>query len=357
MLKILSVFIKTPIKIDESYEPKIAILLSVYNEIGFLEDCIASILNSDYPNEKIRLLIGSDGSDDGSDEILENYANEHSNIEFYRLERGGKNSVLNSLMEKVKEEIVFFIDADTRLEPNTLIESVRPFGDNEIGVVLVRIINEGVTGQIDESYYQKFESILRDLESWIKSTINSTGPFYGIRREMYENLEDNRRCDDFVPVLKSVVSDKRVVYLNDTYAREYRPKSIDDELGRRVRVSAGGLATIFSFPKLLNPFRLEGFFLWSHKLIRYLMPYTYLVSLLISAMAFFFLGDTWGIAFVVFILPLFLFVFGYVYSIMTKRNPNNKLFQYSEFLITMLYGIHLGWIGFFRNRNNAIWTH
>lgn len=355
ILKIILVFRRDEQKLDHEYLSDISIIISVYNEEDFITECLQSIINADYPKHKLNILIGSDGSTDETDSIINQFEEDYPFIRSFRFERSGKNNVLLNLLPMANTPLIFFMDADTRLSKDSISLAVANFSMPDTGAVIVEMKGMNQSGEIDEGFYQRFESSIRKMESDIKSTVNSLGAFYGIRRENAVYSMSSQICDDYITILNTINNGYKVKFIDDTNVIEFRPKSIDDELGRRVRVSAGGLSTIAEYPNLLvNLGRIESFFLISHKIIRYLMPYFYLIAVFSSTLLWVFKDTYWWVVAILTTLPLIL----HVLNLMTKKKLSHlRIFQYCEFLLTMLYGMHLGWVGFLKGRNNAIWTH
>ena len=101
------------IKKDNEFTPKVAILFAAHNECAVIENKINSILKSSYPLEKIEIWIGSDLSNDGTDEIVQDIQKVHSNIHLYRAaERTGKSGIMNILVEMTDAEIIIATDAN-----------------------------------------------------------------------------------------------------------------------------------------------------------------------------------------------------------------------------------------------------
>ncbi|MCX6147478.1 MAG: glycosyltransferase [Candidatus Kapabacteria bacterium] len=133
-----NIFSKDVLK-SNLFRPEITILIAAHNEERYIEDCIKSILNSDYPKEKISVIVGSDESTDKTNSILEVFSSEYTNIVFYKFDRIGKNAVINKLYEYVKSDFVFFFDTDCRVENNTISTLVDNFADENVGGVMSKI--------------------------------------------------------------------------------------------------------------------------------------------------------------------------------------------------------------------------
>ncbi|HPX76731.1 MAG TPA: glycosyltransferase, partial [Bacteroidales bacterium] len=121
-------------KFSELTEKKeVTIIMSLYNEESVIAEKLDSILNSDYPLDKIKIIIGSDNSNDNTNEIVEAYAKKHKNIDFTAFtERQGKSNVINSMIDKSTSEILILSDANVFFDKNTISELVKPFSDPKV---------------------------------------------------------------------------------------------------------------------------------------------------------------------------------------------------------------------------------
>jgi cellulose synthase/poly-beta-1,6-N-acetylglucosamine synthase-like glycosyltransferase len=111
----------------------VTVLLPVHNGKPWIREKLESILGLDYPQDLIQVLVISDASDDGTDEIVESFA--PRGVRLIRVERGGKALALNAGMEQATGDILFFTDVRQRLEPSSLKSLVACLGDPEVGVV------------------------------------------------------------------------------------------------------------------------------------------------------------------------------------------------------------------------------
>src|SRR5436190_22493415 len=136
VIKLFAKFFPKPSSIDEVYRPTVSIVLAVYNEELVLQRCIESLLALDYPKELIEIVIGSDGSDDKTNEMLADISKTYSFIKpHFFSDRRGKMPVLNDLVTKTTGKILLFADADITLSPNTLTAQIKHYADQDIGAV------------------------------------------------------------------------------------------------------------------------------------------------------------------------------------------------------------------------------
>ncbi len=356
-LLVIKLIYKKGINKDLKCKPTVSVVISAYNEERLIEDCINSLLNVVYPKEKIEILIGSDGSTDRTTEIVKEIIKQDSRIQLFEYGRSGKNKVLNQTVPFAKNEIICFMDADCRIDTNGLNELMSNFADEKVGAAICKMDSIGDytedTGGKGEKLYQTYEIFLRSSESEIYSTVNSLGAFYGIRREMYKPLQNMQICDDYMPILDTLKAGKRAIFDRSAIVYEVREKSLDDEFGRRVRVSAGGLATVMEAASLLNPFKQpESFFLWSHKVLRWFSPVFLLMVFLLTL----FLDFDNSISKYILYPQICLYLLALIGWLLEKISFNNIVFKVPLFFVSMNIGFMLAIVKFITRKHEAIWS-
>lgn len=90
--------------------PKISIIVPVYNVEQYLRRCIDSILNQSFTD--FELLLIDDGSKDGSGDICDEYAIKDSRIKVFHKENGGVSSARNRGVDEATGEFIMFLDSD-----------------------------------------------------------------------------------------------------------------------------------------------------------------------------------------------------------------------------------------------------
>lgn len=356
-LILLKAVYKKGINKDYSSQPSVSVIISAYNEERLIEDCIQSLLDLDYPKDKIEILVGSDGSSDRTAEIVTKIALKDSRVKLFDYGRSGKNVVLNRTVPFANNDIICYMDADCRLTKNGLKELMSNFADPEVGAAICKMESIGEdtedTGGKGEKLYQAYEIFLRSSESEIYSTVNSLGAFYGIRKELYKPLPNMQICDDYMPILDTMKAGKRVIFDKEAIVKEVREKSLDDEFGRRVRVSAGGLATVKEAAALLSPFRQPvSFFLWSHKVLRWFSPVFLLIVFLLSLSLDF---DN-PISGYILYPQIALYVLAFIAWLLEKVNLSHIIFKIPLFFVSMNLGFFLAIIKFLTKKHQALWS-
>jgi cellulose synthase/poly-beta-1,6-N-acetylglucosamine synthase-like glycosyltransferase len=261
--------------------PSVSLVVSAYNEADGIESKLKNISELDYPLEQFEAIIASDGSTDGTNEIVARYVND--NIKLLALPRQGKAAALNAAIAQTQGEIIVFSDANSLYTPDSIRNLTRHFADESIGGVAGnQKYIKGSSGDVGETSYWSFDRQLKIWESKAGNTISATGAIYAIRRSLFQGVPAGV-TDDFVTSTRVIAQGYRLVFEPDAIAYEHVAKDQKREFGRKVRVMTRGFAAVVLMRELLNPFR-YGFYalqLFTHKVLRRLV-YIPLVLIFIS---------------------------------------------------------------------------
>jgi cellulose synthase/poly-beta-1,6-N-acetylglucosamine synthase-like glycosyltransferase len=272
----------------KDYElPPVSILIAAYNEEEVILGKVESIFKSDYPSEKIEIIIGSDCSTDRTNEIITKLSNKYSCVSIDTFDkREGKAAVINKLVDKAKNEILILTDANIIFSKKTIYSLARHFKNNHIGLVDSNMINIGIKENgisLQEKTYISSEVQFKHAESKIWGML--MGPFGGcfaIRKSLFEPIPKNFMVDDFFVCMNILI--KKKIAINDLDAIVYEDVSnqISEEFRRKRRISMGNFINLNHFKRLLlKPFSKLSFIFVSHKVIRWFGPIL-LISMLVS---------------------------------------------------------------------------
>jgi cellulose synthase/poly-beta-1,6-N-acetylglucosamine synthase-like glycosyltransferase len=257
---------------DPDYEPEVTLFIAAYNERNYVAGKIKNCQELDYPREKLHFMWVTDGSDDGTPELLR----QTKGIEvFHRPERQGKIGALNRGMKFVKTPIVVFCDANTYLGRDSIRRIVHLFSNPGIGCVSgeKRIISldKDVAAGAGEGLYWKYESTLKKLDAELFSVVGAAGELFAIRTELYQEVEADTLLDDFIISLRVAQKGYTIQYDPEAYAMEYASASVKEELKRKIRIAAGGIQSVIRLRSLLNIFRYGtlSFQYISHRVLRW----------------------------------------------------------------------------------------
>lgn len=252
--------------------PAISVVIPVHNGGRFLRSKLESVLNADYPTEKLQVLIMLDGCTDTSEGIAREYFDH--NVRFISLPRSGKPAALNAAALQATGEIMVFTDVRQDLHPDALRKLVGPFCEPGIGVVSGELIlRTGATqAEADVGLYWRYETWIRRQLSLVDSMFGATGPFYAIRRQLFVPIPNDILLDDMYLPLSVFFKGYRLVVEPEAVAFDY-PMTRQREFGRKVRTLGGNYQLLLRMPRLLTPSnRLLWHFL-SYKAGRLMLPW------------------------------------------------------------------------------------
>jgi cellulose synthase/poly-beta-1,6-N-acetylglucosamine synthase-like glycosyltransferase len=258
------------VKRDE-ITPSVSMIIAAYNEASVIAKKLDNALSLDYPQDKLEIIIASDGSDDGTNDIVANYGSPQ--VRLIALPRQGKNRTLNASVPTARGEILVFSDADSMLAPDALRQLVASFADPEVGGVGgdYRYPTDVAEGAGERSYWD-VDRITKQFQSRGGSMTSATGQIYAVRRALWQPVALSV-TDDFFTSVRVLAAHKRLVFEPGAVAFGPIAESSDAEFQRKVRVTTRGLNAVWLSRHLLNPFE-YGFYslqLLTHKVLRRLM--------------------------------------------------------------------------------------
>ncbi|WP_190810958.1 glycosyltransferase family 2 protein [Flagellimonas sp. S3867] len=286
IIKLRRIFgLAKPFHGNEDYEPEVTLFVTAFNEKDFLDQKVKNSQSLDYPQEKVTQIWVTDGSDDGTPDLLKKY----DGVKVYHKdERAGKIVAMNRGVEFVQTPIVIFSDANTDLGKNSIKEIVRLFRNPKVGCVSgeKRIYSKEMDSAAGagEGMYWKYESQLKKWDAELYSVVGAAGELFAIRTELWQEVEKDTLLDDFIISLRVAMSGYTIQYNPEAYAIETASANVKEELKRKVRISAGGIQSVVRLRALLNFFKYGtlSFQYISHRVLRWTL--TPLLLLLIIPM-------------------------------------------------------------------------
>ena len=283
LVKLLSLFIKRDSVPSEAIQ-KISVILPVFNEEGQIVNKLSNTLVSlEKVNIPYEVLIGSDGSQDKTREIVREYIGD-KHLENFRLlefKNEGKGQTINKLVGEASGDLIVSTDADTEIEVSAIQRIIDEFQkDKQLGclscVPVFRSKKMGI-----QSTYWSYELKVRDAESNIGALIVVTGWLYAYRRELFKSIPEKAMADDLWIPLSILLQGKKSKHLKDLkcFSEETDEST---EVARRKRVISGGadivkrlFLTLLEKPTLF-------FIVFSHKINRWLVPFWVIILLATS---------------------------------------------------------------------------
>jgi cellulose synthase/poly-beta-1,6-N-acetylglucosamine synthase-like glycosyltransferase len=267
-------------------QPTVSVIIAAFNEEKDIARKLEMVLAMDYPPALRQIIVASDCSTDRTHEIVERFA--ARGVELAVLpERGGKTAAQNLAVLRASGDILVFTDATTELAPDAIRRLVEPFADARVGCTGAQLEYQSTRGTAvgrGGGLYWRYEKCVKELESRANSLIGVSGCLYAVRRALYAPIDPDL-ISDLVIALDVFSTGHVSVYVPDAVAFEQTHERADREFTMRARVVVRSIHALVKRAGLLNPLR-AGLFalqLWSHKVLRYLVPELLIAVLLLSA--------------------------------------------------------------------------
>jgi cellulose synthase/poly-beta-1,6-N-acetylglucosamine synthase-like glycosyltransferase len=262
--------------------PVVSVLIAAWNEASCIGKRIENLLMQDYPADRLEILIGSDGSTDETDGIVQQYA--ARGVKLSCAERSGKSAVLNRLLGMARGEVLVMTDANTEFERDAIRRLVQPLRDPDVGLVCGRLrLHSPLDGPAAEGAYWKLESLLKLYESRRGCVMGANGGIYAVRKHLFAPLPAGTLVDDFVAALRVLEAGSEVCYEPEAVAHEETAPDHYGEYRRRVRIAAGNFLALSQSRDMLSPRHgFTAFALWSHKVLRWFVPQAMVIALLVN---------------------------------------------------------------------------
>lgn len=352
LLLIVSVFRTIPTD-KADIKPFVSLIITAYNEKSRIVRKIENTLELDYPAEKLEIIVASDCSTDGTDEIVRSY--EAKGVNLVRAhERKGKENAQACAINEASGEIIIFSDVATVLMKDGISNIVKSFNDKTVGCVssIDKFIDPD--GRVSgEGAYVKYEMVLRSLEGKVNSLVGLSGSFFAARKNVCKEWATNLPSD-FNTLLNSVKIGLRGISDPNSIGYYYNISDESKEYERKVRTVLRGISAFMKSLNLLNPFR-YGLFAWqifSHKLCRWLVPFAMILSLIsnVSIVALYKPPLVYKLALIVQIIFYAVSLLGIL------ARSTNPFIKIPAFFFLVNSSILTAWYYYFKGESMVMWT-
>lgn len=322
-------YVNRTIKKDYYHKPTVTIMVVAHNEEKVIEEKLKNITKLDYPKDKIKYIVTSDFSTDGTNDIVYNFINSHEDydIRLYQTQnRKGKTNAQNEAQKTVETDFLVMTDANSFLDSNSISEIMATFVSDDIAYVTGRLIytnDQSVAGKSEISYWDS-EIQTRFVEGRIQTITAGNGALYACRNKDYVDFDLIESHDSAMPLYFSLQG-RRAVSNNDACAYEKTGDTVQDEFKRKIRMNRIIIRHILPTFRILNIFKYKWFtiFYLGHRTARYLLWISHAILLITSILA--------SSIHPVFTLILLLQVIFYLIAIM------QQIFKFKNKFIVMIY--------------------
>lgn len=335
--------------------PYVQIIFAAYNEETVIENKIHSSFKTNYPKDKLSLIIGSDNSSDKTDEIIIGLQKTYPNLHLKTFKRRtGKSGIINALVSESKAEILLLTDANIIFNEDTISQLIAPFNE-KVGAVGGRIVYEehkssGISEQ-EDSYLQLENRIKAAESNLFNAAMGLEGGCYAIKRELFPEIPARFFMEDFFVSLSVIEKGYQLLFNADALCLEDVSTDKNEEFKRKVRISIGNFQNLGRFKGLvIRRFNPVGFSFLSHKILRWFTPF-FLILLLLSSIVLIPLSPLFQIFTGLYLLFLVLGTLGILFS----QNKTIGLLKYPGHFIHMNLALLKGFFIYLKGVKSNVW--
>jgi len=234
--------------------PSVTIIVPCWNEQNTVSKTIHSLLNLDYPKNKLKIMIVDDGSTDKTWERVQKFKN-NTQIVLHTKENGGKYTALNYGISKLDTELVGCLDADSYVHKDALKTIVTYFQNKETMAVAPSIKLWQPKGplQLLQKVEYGFGIFTRKMFQYMQSVYITPGPFSIFRKEVFEKLGGYRHAhntEDIEIALRMQKNGFKIAHAHKAFVYTVPPNSFGRLLTQRTRWSHGFLKNAMDYRDL-----------------------------------------------------------------------------------------------------------
>jgi cellulose synthase/poly-beta-1,6-N-acetylglucosamine synthase-like glycosyltransferase len=268
----------------EPIDASVSIVMAVHNGAHLLRGQIDHLASLD-PAYVREVIIVSDGSDDGTAEILRG-VNDSRVRTIILEEQVGKAAALNHGIAAASSEILLFVDIRPKVAHGALKTLLSNFADPSVGCVAGELVlntaGHDAAASAVSGFYWKYEQWIRNCEAAWDSPVGVYGGFYAARRTLVTVFPAGIILDDMFQPLAIIRQGYRSVLDRTAFVTDTWPGKVAGEFQRKVRTLAGNYQLAVLAPWVLSFRNRVLFQLVSHKLLRLVVPYFFVVLLVSS---------------------------------------------------------------------------
>ncbi|MFH1608610.1 MAG: glycosyltransferase family 2 protein [Patescibacteria group bacterium] len=233
----------------------VTVIIPCYNAGSTITGTIDSLLNLDYPKDKLKLIIIDDGSKDDTWEVIQKYK-EAENIKIFHKENGGKYTALNVGLEITETPFVGCLDPDSFVDSQALKRIMSYFEDKETMAVAPSILVDSPKNILQGAQKAEYDMAVynKKMLAFLGGIHVAPGPFSIFRKKVFEDLGPYRRAhntEDQEIALRMQENYYKIEHCPDAYVYTIAPNSVKKLYRQRQRWIYGFIRNAMDYRRLL----------------------------------------------------------------------------------------------------------
>ena len=247
---------------DESHtlarKPSVTIIVPIFNEEKTVVKTVLSLLDLNYPKDKLFVMVVDDGSKDSSWNIVQQFQG-NPQVLLHKKENGGKYTALNYAIEHATSEMIGCLDADSFVDREALIHMMPYFDDKEVAAVTpsLKIQNpDSILGMVQSAEYS-MGVFTRKILGLLDAQYVTPGPFSIFRRDIFSKVgmyKHAHNTEDLEMALRLQDHHYKITNAHKAVVYTVGPRTLYKLYKQRVRWTGGFIQNTIDYKKMiLNP--------------------------------------------------------------------------------------------------------
>lgn len=346
---------KNNVKVDLELRSSVSVIVPAHNEEVVIRKKLENLIDLDYPQELLEIIISSDNSTDKTNEIVQEFIYQHKeyNIKLYIVKkRQGKTNAQNEAVRVANGDILVFTDANAILDKKAIVHLVSYFAEENVIYVTGKLVyvnnSESLTSQA-ESRYWNYDLFMRKVESNINTITTGNGAIYAIRKNEYVYFKPITCHDSAMPAY-AALNKKRALFNDKVVAYEKAGATAIDEYKRKVRMFRGSINFLYTDIEKYNPFKYGwySYFYFGHRACRRALFIFHIVCFVTNAILInenYIYALLFGAQITFYLLAFLRIIFGY----------NHKIFFYPYYYCMTLAAQLVGLFNHITGKSRPFW--
>lgn len=239
------------IKDKPFHYPTVAIMIPCWNEENTVSKTLHSLLNLNYPKDKLELIVIDDGSTDRTWEVIQKFK-KYPQIKMFKKENGGKYNALNFGLQQSNSELVGCLDADSYVDKDALINIAHYFEDKKTMAVTpsVKIYRPETILQLIQKVEYGWGILIRKLFSYLGALYVTPGPFSIFRRDVFKKIGGYKHAhntEDLEIALRMQSHHMKIANSHNAVVYTVAPRTLKKLYKQRLRWTYGFIKNVIDY--------------------------------------------------------------------------------------------------------------
>ncbi len=227
-------------KIKLKNYPSVTITVPCWNEEKTVERTVRSLLDLNYPKDKLKIFLVDDGSIDDTWNVIKKFT-QYPNIKVFHKENGGKHTAVNLGLANSDTDFFGCLDADSFADKESLVRIMSYFEkDPDVMAVAPSLLVENPKTVVQNAQKVEYHMgvYLKKMLGFLGAINVTPGPLTIFRRKVFNDLgpyRNGHNTEDMEMAFRMQKNGYKIDHCNDAFVYTNTPINLKKLFGQRVR--------------------------------------------------------------------------------------------------------------------------